>query len=104
MKIWSFLQPTIQKVSVLSLLLLLWIIQTWKVATCKVCWEQNHGFPFTFIVLEKISIGSYSYSIEFLDISALALNLSILYFVSCITTSFSNIGKVLDNKKSKKKH
>ena len=91
MKIRYFFQPTIPKISSLSLLLLWWIIPTWKVATCKICWKQFHGFPYTFIILDKTGFGisSYFYSLDYFDISAAVLNIVVLYFFSCVIAYIS---------------
>ena len=91
MKVLSFFRLTIYKIIVFLLLSLSWTVPTGKVATCKICWEQYYGFPFTFVVLEKYGLGrsSYSYVLDSINIAALVLNLVILYFASCVIAHIS---------------
>ena len=89
MKVLSFFRPTFYKIIVLLLLALTWIVPTGKVATCKICWEQYYGFPFTFVIFEKYGITGYTYVLDSINIYALVLNLVILYFSSCVTVHIS---------------
>ncbi len=85
MKVWVFFQPTIHKIIVFFLILLLWVVPTWKVATCKICWEQYHGFPITFIVLNSTGFYSpYYYSLDSFSISAFLIDVITLYLLSCV--------------------
>ena len=84
MKIWFFFQPTIHKIIFFFLISLLWIIPTWKDATCKICWEQGHGFPINFIILDSTS-GLYpSYWIDSFSAQAFLIDIVVLYLLSCV--------------------
>jgi hypothetical protein len=67
MKVWNFFQPNIQKMTILFLMSLLWIMPTWKVATCKICYKQHHGFPITFVILDSSS-GLYTHYQYFMKV------------------------------------
>ena len=92
MKVIFFFQPNVYKAIIFLLLSLSWIVPTGEVATCKICWEQYYGFPFTFVVLEKYGFGrsNYSYVLDSINISTLLLNLGILYFGACVIAHISN--------------
>ena len=87
MRIWSLLQPTAQKLIVLVLISLLWVIPTSKGAIMKGTWEQHHGFPFTFIFLVESTVGGrYSIWISRFPVVFLVADVIILYLVSCIVS------------------
>jgi len=89
MKVWPFFQPNIQKMTILFLMLLLWIMPTWKVATCKICYKQHHGFPITFVILDSSS-GLYTYDwIDYFSISAFLIDAITLYLLSCVIVFIS---------------
>jgi len=85
MRILSFLRPTTQKLITLVLISLLWIIPTSKEAIMKGTWEQLHGFPFTIIFLIESTVGGhYRIWVSHFITTSLAIDIVILYFVSCI--------------------
>jgi len=89
MKVWRFFQPTIHKIIAFFLISLLWVVPTWKEATCKICWEQRHGFPINFIILDSMS-GLYpAYWIDSFSVQAFLIYVIVLYLLSCVITSTS---------------
>ncbi len=84
MKVWAFFQPTIYKIIIFSLILLLWVIPTQRMATCKICWEQHHGFPITFITLTSTSMPDLRYQIDSFSTSSLLIDVIVLYLLTCI--------------------
>ena len=89
MKIWIFFRPTIYKTINFCLILSLWVIPTWKVATCKICWEQHHGFPINFIILDSISMLQPRYWIDSFNTSAFLIDVIMLYLLSCVIVFIS---------------
>jgi hypothetical protein len=90
MKLWAFFQPTISKIISLGLILLLWLVPTQKMATCKICWEQHHGFPITFIItFTSTSMPGLRYQIDSFSTLSLLIDVIVLYLLSCIIFSIS---------------
>ena len=85
MRIYSFAKPTVQKLFLLSLTLLLWVIPTLREGIMKGTWEQHHGFPITFITLVKSTVGGgYHIWISHFYFTSLIIDVAILYLISCI--------------------
>ena len=85
MRIWLFIKPTAQKLLLLSLTLLLWVIPTLREGIRKGTWEQHHGFPITFISLVESTVGGgYQIWISRFYFASLIIDIAILYLISCI--------------------
>jgi hypothetical protein len=84
MKVWSFFQPTVHKIIVFFSILLLWVIPTWKDATCKICWEQGYGFPINFIRVDSITGPYPGYWVGYFNFQVFLFDVFLLYLLACL--------------------
>jgi len=72
------------------LILLLWIIPTWKRATCKICWEQGHGFPINFVIIDNVTGLHPSYTVGYFNVCFFLIDIFMLYLLICAIVSIAS--------------